>query len=134
MVMRYLLDADWIIQVLAGRREAVVAHKRINPEEIATSYITIGEIYDVAFSYANPQAHLQTFRQFLAPFPVLDLNEPIMERFAEIRSYLRRRGELISDFDILIGATAISYDLTVLTYNKRHFKRIPELKLSIPWA
>jgi predicted nucleic acid-binding protein len=43
--MRYLLDADWIIQVLAGRNEAVVAHKRINPEEIAVSYITIGEIY-----------------------------------------------------------------------------------------
>ncbi len=77
--------------------------------------------------YANPQAHLQTFRQFLAPFPLLDLNEPIMERFAEIRSYLRRRGELISDFDLLIGATTLSYDLTLLTYNKRHFTRIPDL-------
>ncbi len=60
---------------------------------------------------------------------MLDLNEPIMERFAEIRAYLRRRGELISDFDILIGATAVFYDLTVLTYNIRHFKRIPDLKL-----
>jgi tRNA(fMet)-specific endonuclease VapC len=82
-----------------------------------------------ASSSLNPQAHLQTFRQFLAPFPLLDLNEPIMERFAEIRAYLRRRGELISDFDILIGATAVFYDLTVLTYNIRHFKRIPDLKL-----
>ncbi len=132
--MRYSLDADWIIQVLAGRNEAVVAHKRINPEEVAVSYITIGEINDVAFTYANPQAHLQTFRQFLAPFPLLDLNEPIMERFAEIRSLLRRRGEIISDFDILIGATALFYDLTVLTYNKRHFKRIPDLKPYIPTA
>jgi len=52
-----------------------------------------------------------------------------MERFAEIRAYLRRGGELISDFDILIGATAVFYDLTVLTYNMRHFKRIPDLKL-----
>jgi predicted nucleic acid-binding protein len=52
-----------------------------------------------------------------------------MERFAEIRSFLRRRGELIADFDLLIGATALYYDLTVLTYNKRHFKRIPDLKI-----
>jgi tRNA(fMet)-specific endonuclease VapC len=132
--MRYLLDTDWIIQVLAGRKEAVLAHKRIHPEDMAVSYITIGEIYDVAFSYANPQAHLHTFRQFLAPFPLLDLTEPIMERFAEIRSYLRRRGELISDFDILIGASALSYDLTLLTYNRRHFKRIPDLKLYLPAA
>ena len=132
--MRYLLDADWIIQVLAGKKEAVSAHKRINPEEIAVSYITIGEVYDVAFTYANPQAHLQTFRQFLAPFPILDLNESIMQHFAEIRSLLRRRGEIISDFDILIGATGLYHGLTVLTYNKRHFKRIPDLKLYIPTA
>ena len=69
----------------------------------------------LAFTYANPQAHLQTFRQFLAPFPILDLNEPIMERFAEIRSHLCRRGEIIPDFDILIGATALYLGLTVLT-------------------
>ncbi len=115
-------------------KEAVLAHKRIHPEEIAVSYITIGEIYDVAYTYANPEAHLHTFRRFLTPFPLLDLNEPIMERFAEIRAYLRRRGELISDFDILIGATAVYYDLTVLTYNMRHFTRIPDLKLYTPPA
>src|SRR5207237_5116099 len=94
----------------------------------------VGEIYDVAFAYANPQAHLSSFRQFLAPFTLLTLNDPIMERFAEIRSYLRRRGELISDFDILIGATALHHDLTLLTYNTRHFKRIPDLKLYPPAA
>jgi len=57
-----------------------------------------------------------------------------MERFAEICAYLRRRGELISDFDILIGATAVFHDLTVLTYNTRHFTRIPDLKHSTPPA
>ena len=114
--MRYLLDADWIIQVLAGRSKAVLAHKGINPEEIAVSYITIGEIYDVAYTYANPEAHLHTFRRFLTPFPLLDMNEPFMERFAEIRAYLRRCGELISDFDILMVPI-------------RHFKRISDLKL-----
>jgi tRNA(fMet)-specific endonuclease VapC len=52
-----------------------------------------------------------------------------MEQFAEVRAYLRRRGELISDFDILLGATALHDDLTLLTYNTRHFKRIPHLKI-----
>jgi tRNA(fMet)-specific endonuclease VapC len=52
-----------------------------------------------------------------------------MERFGEIRAMLRRRGEIISDFDILIGATALHYNLTLLIYNTQHFKRIPHLKL-----
>jgi tRNA(fMet)-specific endonuclease VapC len=55
-----------------------------------------------------------------------------MERFAGIRADLRRRGQIISDFDILLAATALHYDLTVLSRNIRHFNRIPDLKLYQP--
>ena len=132
--MAYLLDTNWLIQLLAGHKETATFHRHLHPEQIAVSYITVGEIYDVAFAYANPSAHLSSFRQFLAPFTLLTLNDSIMEKFAEVRSLLRRRGELISDFDILIGATALHHDLTLLTYNTRHFKRIPHLKLYPPAA
>ncbi len=57
---------------------------------IAVSYASVGEAYEGAFSFSNPQAHLHTFRQLLRPFQVLTLNDPIMERFAKIRSSLRR--------------------------------------------
>ena len=127
--MAYLLDTNWLIQLLAGHKETATFHKHLHPEQIAVSLITVGEIYDVAFAYVNPPAHLVSFRQFLAPFTLLTLNDAIMEQFAEVRSHLRRRGELISDFDILIGVTALHHDLTLLTYNTRHFKRIPDLKL-----
>ena len=120
--------------MLAGHNEAARAHKRINPQEMTLSYITIGEIYEVAFNSANPQAHLQTFRQFIAPFTLLDLQEPLMERFAELRSLLRRQGQLIPDFDLLIAAAALYYDLTRLTYNVRHFGHIPDLKYYQPAA
>jgi predicted nucleic acid-binding protein len=109
------------------RSPTILAHPDIST---STLVFVLDKQSVVAYTYADPEAHLHTFRRFLTPFPLLDLNEPIMERFAEIRAYLRRRGELISDFDILIGATAVYYDLTVLTYNMRHFTRIPDLKLS----
>jgi tRNA(fMet)-specific endonuclease VapC len=91
--------------------------------------ISIAEIYESAFQYANPDAHIHAFRSFIANFYQLTLNLPIAEKFAEIRSYLRRRGQLISDFDILIGATALYYDLPVLTNNRKHFERIPDIKI-----
>jgi len=121
--MAYLLDTNWLIQLLAGLKETDTFHKRIHPDKMAVSFITVGEIYDVTFAYDNPQAHLVSFLQFLAPFTLLPINDAIIERFAEVRSYLRRRGELISDFDLLLGATALHHNLTVLTYNKRHFER-----------
>ena len=70
------------------------------------SLITVGEIYESAYHFANPAAHIAKFRDFIGHFELLDLNLPIIERFAETRAHLRRHGQMISDFDILLGATA----------------------------
>ena len=128
----YLLDSDWIIQALGNRQPALRTLDRLSSSRIYVSYITVGEIYERAFDSVNPEAHLLSFRQFLSAYRVLTLSDPIMERFAETRWFLRRRGQLISDFDLLIGATALHHDLTVLTFNRRDFQRIPDLKLYQP--
>jgi tRNA(fMet)-specific endonuclease VapC len=126
--MAYILDADWVIDALAGKRRADTILNQFAPDGITISWITVGEVYEGAFKSPNPGLHLTTFRQFLSPFRILGVNDPIMERFAQLRSALRSRGELIPDFDILLAATALHYDLTVLTFNLRHFTRIPDLK------
>jgi tRNA(fMet)-specific endonuclease VapC len=52
-----------------------------------------------------------------------------MERFGVLRGDLQRRGQIIGDPDILIAATALHHDLTLLTRNRNHFMRLPGLKL-----
>ena len=36
---------------------------------------------------------------------------------------------MIENVDLLIAATALVHDLTLLTFNRRHFERIPDLRL-----
>ena len=127
--MRYILDTDWIINLLAGKKDAEERIQQFDPEEIVVSLVTVAEIYESAYNFANPEAHIQTFRSFLSNFQLLNLNLPIVEKFAEVRAHLRRKGQMISDFDILLGATALHHDLIVLTYNKKHFQRIPDIKI-----
>jgi tRNA(fMet)-specific endonuclease VapC len=127
--MRYLLDSDWIINLLAGKKDAQDKIQRIDPDEIGISLITVAEIYESAYHFANPDAHIEKFRAFLKNFHLPDLNLPIMETFAEVRAHLRRRGQIIPDFDILLAATALQYDLVILTNNRKHFERIPDLKI-----
>jgi tRNA(fMet)-specific endonuclease VapC len=127
--MRYILDTDWIINLLAGKKDAEERIQQFDPEEIVVSLVAVAEIYESAYNFANPEAHIKTFRSFLRNFQLLNLNLPIIEKFAEVRAHLRRRGQMISDFDILLGATALHYDLIVLTYNKKHFERIPDIKI-----
>ena len=48
---------------------------------------------------------------------------------AEIYGKLYRQGQLITDADILIAATALVHNLTLVTENVAHFQRIIELRL-----
>ena len=130
--MAYLLDSDWLVHALAGKRRAVSPLERLSSQYIGISVITLAEVYQHAFGSTNPDAYLTSFRKFITPFRIIPVTEPIAERFAEIRALLTRRGELISDFDMLIAATALHYHLTVLTFNYRHFSRIPDLTLYQP--
>lgn len=130
--MPYLLDADWVINALAGRRRAADILEQLTSGGVGISWITVGEIYEQAFRSSNPSAYIESFNHFLLPFRILGVNGPIMERFAELRALLRRQGALIPDFDILLAATALHYNLTVLTFNIRHLSRIPDLHLYQP--
>jgi len=47
----------------------------------------------------------------------------------DIFAHLARRGELIGVEDVLIGATALVREYTVVTGNVRHFERIPALQV-----
>jgi tRNA(fMet)-specific endonuclease VapC len=49
-------------------------------------------------------------------------------KFGDLKAQLRARGALIDDFDLLIAATAYRYQLTLITHNLDHFRRIHQLQ------
>lgn len=61
-------------------------------------------------------------------FSVLPIHE-VLETFADIKTELNNKGLLIDDFDLLIGATAITYDLVLVTENIKHLARIPNIQI-----
>ncbi len=127
--MRFLLDSDWIIDATIGIPDALQAIEDTRPEGIAVSTAAMAEIFEGAYVLAAPSAGLMTYRRILAGCTVLDVTEPIAETFAKVRFALRKQGNLIPDMDLLIAATALAFDLTLLTRNRRHFNRVPGLRL-----
>lgn len=127
--MPHLLDTDWTINALARRRDADTILRELIPEGIAISIITRGELYEGALGSPDPETQMHVLRMFVAPFVQLGLDDQIMERFAQVRTDLRRRGQLLPDFDLLIAATALRHGLALLTFNARHFRRIAGLDL-----
>lgn len=130
--MSILVDTDLVIDGLNGLSNAVQALRGFASQRIAVSTVTLAEIIEGAFHTSDPSRHLTDARAFLSPYAVLDVTDPVAETFGEIRAGLRRQGNLIADMDLLIAATALTHDLTLLTRNTRHFTRIPGLRLQQP--
>jgi len=71
-------------------------------------------------------------KRILNVIEVLPWNSEASKHFGMIKAELERQGNLIDDFDIAIGAIAISHQCAVLTANIKHFKRISALQ-SLSW-
>lgn len=114
---------------MKGRPQIVDYLQGAASDGLAISLITYGEVYEGIYFGRDHQRHETGFRNFLRGVTVLPLTRSIMRQFARLRGDLRGKGQLIGDPDLLIAATALYYDLTLLTHNTRHFSRIPDLRV-----
>lgn len=127
--MAYLLDTDWAIWALRGRREVTERVKALRGEELAISAATLAELTTGVHRSTDPKKADDGLHAFLARVRVLPLTAEIARRFGEENARLLASGQAISQFDLAIAATALVHDLTLLTGNRKHFERISGLKL-----
>lgn len=129
----YLIDTDWIIQVLHGNRDATETLYHFAPEGLAVSLITYGELYQGAHFARDAQQALDPVQDFLDGIEILPLTEAIMRRFAIVREQLTRgQHQHVGDMDLLIAATALQHGLILVTYNPRDYQLVPGLILHRP--
>lgn len=126
----YLLDTDVLIAFLRGKKPDL--KQKINnfiQQDIPVfmSIISLGELYLGAFKSDNPPKNLFLVKTLKAKVDLLELTEDIVMLYGEIEAVLEKAGQMIGDFDVLIASTAITHDVTFVSGNERHFKRIISL-------
>jgi tRNA(fMet)-specific endonuclease VapC len=97
------------------------------------SIITYGELLYGAKKSQQIEKNCAKVYRLKNIFPVLPVDMPVIEAFSDIKSKYRKIGIGIDDFDLIIAATAIAYNQTLVTNNTKHFEPIKELKLE-NWA
>jgi predicted nucleic acid-binding protein len=129
-VSSYLLDTPLMAALVNNRPGALaLTSPWIAAREAATSALVYAEVFEYIRPSRRFLRHYQALRTLLSAVNPLYLTIPILERYADIRLALRR-GQLIGDIDTLIAATALEYDLTVVTIDP-DFQRIPELNVIV---
>ena len=131
--MKYVFDSDVLIAIFGNNRRAIQTLRDVRGAGVGASIVSHAEVFEGAFGQGDTESQLKSYRQFLDQFETLPLSGPIVELFAGIRSELRRAGNLIPDLDLLIAATAMHHDATLVTRNLRHFDRITGLRTYRPY-
>ena len=132
--MSYLLDTDFVIDCLNERTAAAALLPQLARDGLAISIITHSEIYEGIYGGRNPRRQEAGFRAFLQGVRVLGVTRAVSKRHAQLRRALRQNRHPVDEraMDLLIAATAIAHDLTLVTSNTRDYQNIPDLKLLNP--
>src|SRR5437016_2220115 len=126
-----LLDTDILSELLKQHDPTVQARAETyfrDHSQIAVSAITC---YQILRWLREPRKaeRLAQFDAMLRQQIVLDVDLPVLDRAADLWIEARAAGQPREDVDLVIAATAVIHDLTLVTANIKHFDWIAGLKL-----
>jgi tRNA(fMet)-specific endonuclease VapC len=129
MNYQYLLDTNILSDLLRQPQGRVFQQiSAVGEDKICTSLIVICELrFGIAKRGSLRLA--QSLERTLIALPILPLEPPIAQHYAEIRTHLEQAGTPIGANDLLIAAHALALNLTLVTANIAEFERVPNLKV-----
>lgn len=102
-------------------------------ENVAISVVTAAELLHGIFRAQNSAIKIkrQAFvESIITQIPTLEFDLSTARIYAQVWADLARKSKTIAPHDLQIGSTALNHGLTLLTYNKKDFTKIPGLKIA----
>jgi predicted nucleic acid-binding protein len=96
------------------------------------SVISLGELYCWTLDRSTSPRHHASLGAFLNDVTVLDTDIGVARKFGEVRSALIEQGKAAPSIDMLIAATALVHQLTLVTHNTADFANVAGLQV-VDW-
>lgn len=116
------LDTDVVIAILNNEERASEVIDKIEAFEVYVSVVTIYELF-------LRETNLNEIEIFRNKVRVLDLTEGAARKASVIFNTLKKKGKIVDFKDIFIAAICIENNCKLVTFNKKDFENINDLKL-----
>lgn len=128
------LDTNTVSYFFRGDPQVVPRMLATEPSLLAVPSVVVYELryglHRLPHTAAGPR--IQALETFLRPLRILDFDATCADVAATIRARLERMGTGIGPHDLLIAATALRHQATLITRNTSEFSRVPGLDL-VDW-
>lgn len=136
--MAGLIDTS-VLVAWERRRSSVESLRSLTEDGSAyLATITVSELLVGVHRARDPllgRRRLAFIEEALLPIvTLLDLDMKVAEAHAELQADLAKSGKSIGAHDLIIAATAVAHQLTLLTLDVRHFSHIPGLSMIQPFT
>jgi tRNA(fMet)-specific endonuclease VapC len=126
--MPYLLDTCTLSDYLKGDVNTMQRLKQEKPYNVFVSSITRFEIeYGLQLKPSLTKKITPQLEAIYQEIKTIDFSIAEAKTAAKIRGKLKQAGNPIGYYDLLIAATALTNNLTVVTSNVKEFSRIKDL-------
>ena len=124
----YLLDTNICIYFIKGLYELNRKIEVAGPTNCFISEMTVAELKYGVENSKTPESLRPIVEAFIPKFAVIPVYDAL-DVYATEKARLRKQGLIIDDFDILIGATAIVNNMTMVSNNQKHLSRLVNINL-----
>jgi len=126
---RYLLDTNICVFFLRGNKSIVEQIISKGVTNCFISEITVAELlYGIECDESNISENRKKVIELIDILSVVSITNALQE-YATQKAVLRKEGRLIDDMDLLIGATAITNNMILVTDNEKHLNRLGNIKI-----
>lgn len=127
--MGYLLDTNICVFFLRGYLDLDVIIKEKGLENIYISELTVFELRYGAENSDNSKKSHKAVDKFINGLSIVPIYGCVDE-YAKTKVYLKKNGTPMHDeIDLIIGATALANNFTLITDNLKDFRFIQDLKM-----
>ena len=125
---KYLLDTNICIYLFKGKYNLDKQFRKVGFANCCISEITLAELKYGAECSDRVDGNMKMVDDFANEITIIPIYNAL-NIYAKEKARLRKAGQLIDDFDILIGVTAVANDLVLVTENDKHLSRISKVKI-----
>jgi len=127
-----LIDTDIASFILKGSNYADPYLPLLSGQELALSFMSVAELFQWAILRQWGDRRLTQLEQHLSNYLIIPVDQLLCREWAQVRANRQSIGRPISPQDAWIAATALRYDLPLVTHNIKDFREIPNLQLITP--
>lgn len=126
MMDAVLLDTDVVSLLFKRDSRAERYRKHCTGRLLCVSFVTLAELLRWPLVRGWGPERVAALKQTIARYAVLPFDEDMCLRWAEIAS---RPGRPMNYHDSWIAATALAYDVPLITHNRSDFEHIAGLRI-----